>query len=65
MAPFDTYSLDVLVFMIERTTNNPMPIVTLTAGQAPDNFDGRLIRRGGHDEQLHLRIRDRADHDKC
>jgi len=39
MAPFDTYSLSVLVFVIERATNNPMPIVTLTAGQAPDNFD--------------------------
>ena len=39
MAPFDVYSLSVLVFVIERATNKPMPIVTLTAGQAPNNFD--------------------------
>jgi hypothetical protein len=39
MAPFDGYSLSISAFVIERETGNPVPIVKLTAGQAPDNFD--------------------------
>jgi len=38
MAPFDTYLLNTLVFVIEKETNKSIPIVKLTAGQAPGNF---------------------------
>jgi len=39
MAPFDTYSFNISAFVIEKATNVSIPIVTLTAGQAPNNFD--------------------------
>lgn len=39
MTPFDDYSLNNLVYVIEKDTNKSVPIVTVTAGQAPDNFD--------------------------
>jgi len=39
MLPFDAYSFSILVFVIEKETNKSVPIVTLAAGQAPDNFD--------------------------
>jgi len=40
VAPFDAYSFSALVFVIEKETNQSIPIVTLTAGQASEkNFD--------------------------
>jgi len=38
MVLFDVYSFSVLAFVIEKETNRSVPIVTLAAGQAPDNF---------------------------
>ena len=38
MAPFDTYSFEVYVFVIEPNTNTSVPIVTFAASEAPDNF---------------------------
>ena len=38
MVPFEVYSLSVLVFAIEKGTNKSVPIVIVSAGQAPDNF---------------------------
>ena len=38
MAPFDTYSLTALVFVIEKATNTSVPIITFAAGEGPDNF---------------------------
>jgi len=37
-APFDAYSLTVFAFVIEKATNKSVPIVTFTAGEAPNNF---------------------------
>jgi len=39
MAPFDVCSSSTLIFVIERGTNEPVPIVALTAGRAPENFE--------------------------
>lgn len=39
VAPFDTYSFSISAFVIEKATNEPVPIVILTAGEAPANFD--------------------------
>lgn len=36
--PFDTYSLTVFAFVIEKATNKSMPIVTFAAGEAANNF---------------------------
>jgi len=38
MAPFDAYPFNVSVFAIEKATNEPVPILALTAGQTPDNL---------------------------
>ena len=38
-APFDFYLLSVLAFVIEKATNQSIPIVTITVGQAPNNFE--------------------------
>jgi len=38
-APFDSYTLSVSVFVIEKATNQSIPIVTIAVGQAPDNFE--------------------------
>ena len=38
MAPFDAYSFDIFVFVIERGTNRSVPIATFAASEAPDNF---------------------------
>ena len=39
MAPFDVCSSSTLIFVIDKATNEPVPIVTLTAGRAPENFE--------------------------
>jgi len=39
MAPFDAYSFSISAFVIEKATNESIPIVTFTAGEAPANFD--------------------------
>ena len=36
--PFDAYVLTALMFVIEKATNKPVPIVALAAGEGPDNF---------------------------
>ena len=38
MVPFDTYSISVVAFVIERATNNSVPIVTFAACEGSDNF---------------------------
>ena len=38
MVPFDSYSLTATAFVIEKATNESVPIVTFTAGEATDNF---------------------------
>jgi len=38
-APFDGYSLSIPAFVIDTVTNEPIPIITFTVGQAPDSFD--------------------------
>ena len=38
MAPFDSYSFSVFVFVIDKDTNTSVPIATFAAGEAPDNF---------------------------
>lgn len=38
MAPFDTYSLSALAFVIDKATNDSVPLITLAAGDGPDNF---------------------------
>ena len=39
MAPFDVCSSSTLIFVIDKATNKPVPIVALTAGRAPENFE--------------------------
>jgi len=39
MAPFDVCSSSALIFVIDKATNESIPIVTLIAGRAPENFD--------------------------
>jgi len=39
MAPFDVCSSSALIFAIDKATNKSIPIVTLIAGRAPENFD--------------------------
>jgi len=39
MAPFDVYSLSVVMFMINKATNESVPIIAFTTGGAMDNFD--------------------------
>jgi len=46
MVPFEVYSLSVLVFAIEKATNKSVPIVIVSAGQAPDNFHVSCIGMG-------------------
>ena len=36
--PFDAYTLSVLAFVIEKTTNNSVPIITFAACDRSDNF---------------------------
>jgi len=38
MAPFDVSSSSALIFAVEKATNEPVPIVSLIAGRAPENF---------------------------
>lgn len=38
MVPFDTYSVSLLVFVIERATNASVPIVTFAACEGSNNF---------------------------
>jgi len=37
MAPFDTYTFSILAFVIDKGSNQSVPIVTFTASQAPNN----------------------------
>ena len=39
MAPFDVCSSSALIFAIDKATNESIPIITLIAGRAPENFD--------------------------
>jgi len=39
IVPFDVHLLGVSMFVIEKETNQSIPIVTLTTGRAPGNFD--------------------------
>ena len=39
MAPFDTYSLTALAFVIERATNRTIPTIISVADWAPNHFD--------------------------
>ena len=43
MAPFDVCSSSALIFVIDKTTNESIPIVTLIAGRAPENFDMSFV----------------------
>ena len=38
MAPFDTYILNAVAFVIDRTTNEPVPIIQFATDEGPDNF---------------------------
>ena len=38
LVPFDTYSVSALAFVIEKGTNNSVPIATFAACQGSDNF---------------------------
>jgi len=39
MVPFETYSLTALVFVIEKATNNSLPVITFEAGEGTSGFD--------------------------
>ena len=43
MAPFDVCSSSALIFVIEKATNEPVPIIALIAGRAPENFDMSFV----------------------
>jgi len=43
MAPFDVCYSSALIFVIDKATNEPIPIVTLIAGRAPENFDMTFV----------------------
>ena len=36
--PFDSYSFEAFVFVIEKATNKSVPIVTFAAGEGPNGF---------------------------
>lgn len=36
--PFDSYYITALVFMIDRATNESMPIISFAAGEGPNGF---------------------------
>ena len=38
VVPFDAYSLSALVIVIDKATNRSVPIITIAAGEGPDNF---------------------------